>query len=74
MEYGRRKPPWKDWEFSINGSYRKPLTRQLSEFSEIRKAKSRGIANFNGKEIKVSKLFNSKEEWFSHISHWDVVR
>ena len=66
--------PWKDWEFSINKSFKKPLTRQLSEFSAIRKAKCKGLADFNGKEINISKsIFNTKEEWFSHISHWDVV-
>ena len=66
--------PWEDWEFSLNGTHRKPLNRQISEFSAIRRAKTQGVALFNGKKIEVKKeVFNSKDEWFSHISHWDVI-
>ena len=66
--------PWEDWQFSVAEVYKKPLNRQIAEFSAIRKAKTMGIAKFGGKEIKVSQeVFNSKEEWFSHISHWDTI-
>ena len=40
---------WEDWEFSLNGTHRKPLNRQISEFSAIRRAKTQGVALFNGK-------------------------
>ena len=64
--------PWEDWLWSLNGSYRKD--RQLSEFSAIRRLKTQGVAQINGKEIEISKeVFNSKEEWFSHVGQWDVV-
>ena len=33
------KEPWEDWLWSLNGSYRKALDRQLSEFSAIRRVK-----------------------------------
>ena len=66
--------PWQDWEFSISESYKKPLQKQIAEFSAIRRAKTMGMATFNGKSIKVAQqVFNTKEEWFSHISHWDTV-
>ena len=69
-----KEAPWEDWDFSISGSYRKPLSRQLAEFLNIRKAKTRGTTQFQGKEVTIKKeVFNTKEEWFSHISHWDVV-
>ena len=56
--------PWEDWEFSLNGTHRKPLNRQISEFSAIRRAKTQGVALFNGKKIEVKKeVFNSKDEW-----------
>ena len=44
--------PWEDWEFSLNGTHRKPLNRQISEFSAIRRAKTQGVALFNGKKLK----------------------
>ena len=59
---------------SVTGSHRKPLDRQVSEFIGIRKAKTSGKAKVEGKEMKLAKeVFNSKEEWFSHSSQWDVV-
>ena len=68
------KEPWEDWLWSLNGSYRKALDRQLSEFSAIRRVKTQGVVQLNGKETKISKeLFNSKEEWFSHVGQWDIV-
>ena len=60
--------PWEDLEFSLTSTHRKPLNRQISEFSAIRRAKTQGVALFNGKKIEVKKeVFNSKDEWFSHI-------
>ena len=40
-------------------AYSKALNRQISKFSAIRKAKTQGIALFNGKKIEVKKeVFN----------------
>ena len=68
------KEPWEDWLWSLNGSYRKALDKQLSLYSVIRIVKTQGVVQLNGKETKISKeLFNSKEEWFSHVGQWDIV-
>ena len=69
-----REKPWEEWDFSLSGGYKKPLERQLSEFSAIRRAKTQGKAKFNGKDLEVDTVIhNTKDEWFSHTSHWDVV-
>ena len=66
--------PWEEWEFSVSGGYKKPLERQVSEFAAIRRAKTVGKAHFNGKEVEVeTTIYNTKDEWFSHTSQWDVV-
>ena len=66
--------PWEDWDFTLNESHRKPLDRQLSEFINIRKAKTLGSIIIDGKETKISKeLYNTKDEWFSHVNSWDTI-
>ena len=68
------KEPWEDWLWSLNGSYRKALVRKLSEFSAIRRVRTQGVAQFNGKQVEISKeVFNSKEEWFSYVRQWNIV-
>ena len=66
--------PGLDWVASLGGQHPKPLERQVKEMIEIKKAKSQGVARINGKEEKVNKeVFNTKDEWYSHTSMWDVV-
>ena len=66
--------PEHDWLVTLRGTNRKPLDRQVTEYIEIRKVKTKGQAYIQGKDRDVSKdIFNSKEEWFSHTSQWDSV-
>ena len=47
------KEPWEDWLWSMKGSYRKALDRQLSELSAIRRVRTQGVVQVNGTEIKI---------------------
>ena len=66
--------PRLDWIVTLRGTNRKPLDRQVTEFIDIRKVKTRGKVSILGKDREVSRdVFNSKEEWYSHTSQWDTV-
>ena len=63
-----------DWRATLTGNFRKPLDRQVSEFIGIRRARVLGQGRVGTKDIEVDKtVFNTKDEWFSHSSQWDVV-
>ena len=69
-----RNNPGSNWLVTLRGNNRKPLDRQVTEYIEIRKAKTKGKAFIRGKDRDVSTdVFNSKEEWYSHTNQWDVV-
>ena len=64
----------KNWLVTLKGTKRKPLDRQVTEFIDIRKVKTSNKAFILGKDRYVSAdIFNSKDEWFSHTSQWDIV-
>ena len=66
--------PVQDWLVTLRGTHRKPLDRQVTEFIDIRKVRTRGKAAILGKDREVSReIFNSKEEWYSHTSQWGTV-
>ena len=59
---------------NVQGTFRKPLARQIGEFLNIRKAKVLGKTRIKGKEVEVKQeVYNTKEEWFSHCTLWDTV-
>ena len=63
-----------NWLVTLKGTKRKPLDRQVTEYIDIRKVKTSNKAFILGKDRYVSAdIFNSKEEWFSHRSQWDIV-
>ena len=69
-----KESPHEEWEFSLEGNFRKPLDREVNEFIRIRRAKCSGQARIQGERTKVAReVFNSKEEWYSHVSQWDIV-
>ena len=69
-----RNNPGSNWLVTLRGNKRKPLDRQVTEYIEIRKAKTKGKAFIRGKDRDVSTdVLNSKEEWYSHTNQWDVV-
>ena len=66
--------PGKNWLVTLKGTKRKPLDRQVTEYIDIRKVKTSNKAFILGKDRYVSaEIFNSKDEWFSHTSQWDIV-
>ena len=69
-----RQNPGADWKTTLCETFRKPLERQVSEFLGIRRAKTFGQGRV-GREIREvnNEVFNTKEEWYSHTSQWDVV-
>ena len=63
-----------DWKVTLCNNYRKPLERQVGEYIGIRRAKTAGRGRVGNRDIEVSnQVFNTKEEWYSHTSQWDVV-
>ena len=69
-----KESPHEDWEFSLEGNFTKPLDREVNEFIRIRRAKCSGQARIQGERTKVAReVFNSKEEWYSHVSQRDIV-
>ena len=66
--------PGSNWLVTLKGTKRKPLDRQVTEYIDIRKVKTSSKAFILGKDRNVSaEIFNSKEEWYSHTSQWDIV-
>ena len=63
-----------DWKVTLCNNYRKPLERQVGEYIGICRAKTAGRGRVGNRDIEVSsQVFNTKEEWYSHSSQWDVV-
>ena len=57
-----------DWNFELESTFQRPLNRQLNEVVRIRRARIGGIL------VEVSKdLYNTKNEWHSHVTEWDLV-
>ena len=66
--------PWEDWNFDVESKFQRPLERQINEGIRIRRAKLLKKARIGGKMTDVSgELFNSKDEWNSHVTEWDIV-
>ena len=70
----KNEHPWEDWNFDVESKFQRPLERQINEGIRIRRAKWRKRARIGGRMTEVSgELFNSKKEWNSHVTEWDIV-
>ena len=69
-----QEQPWKDWNFCVESKFQRPLERQINEGIRIKRAKLLKKARIGGRMTDVSgELFNSKDEWNSHVTEWDIV-